>query len=103
MKKSVVLSFVVLLVVLLSITIHAYLANHANHGCRDCHVILLSIDTLRADHLGLYGYFLNTSPNLDRFSQEAYVFTHAISQKPTTTPGMFGVMVGKFPYNSISH
>jgi hypothetical protein len=34
-------------------------------ACRDCNVILISIDALRADHLGIYGYLRETSPNID--------------------------------------
>ena len=48
--------------------------------CPDCNVILISIDTLRADHLGVYGYEKNTSPNIDRLGAEAFVFEQAFSQ-----------------------
>ena len=44
------------------------------------HVILISIDTLRADHLGSYGYSRNTSPFLDRFASTGVRFANAISQ-----------------------
>ncbi|MCH7828659.1 sulfatase [Patescibacteria group bacterium] len=45
-------------------------------------VILISIDTLRADHLGMYGYSRDTSPNLDRFAEESILFEQAIAQAP---------------------
>jgi arylsulfatase A-like enzyme len=51
-----------------------------------CPVFLLSFDTLRPDHLGCYGYFRNTSPNIDRFSEEAVLFETAIAQAPSTKP-----------------
>jgi len=35
-----------------------------NYKCPDCNVILISIDTLRADHLGCYGYERNTNPSV---------------------------------------
>lgn len=33
-------------------------------------IIIISVDTLRADHLGCYGYQLNTSPNIDAFARD---------------------------------
>ncbi len=54
--------------------------------CPDCNVILISIDTLRADHLGVYGYNRNTSPNIDKFAQQSIIFENAYSQSPLTAP-----------------
>ncbi|MFC1752973.1 sulfatase [Thermoproteota archaeon] len=51
-------------------------------------VIIILIDALRRDHLGVYGYYRNTTPNIDRFSQEAIVFQDAISQCPGTSPSV---------------
>ena len=47
-------------------------------------VILISIDTLRASHLGCYGYGKPTSPHLDRFREDAVLFREAISTAPST-------------------
>ncbi len=47
-------------------------------------VILISLDTLRADHLGLYGYPLDTSPNLEPLAARGTVFDNAYSQAPNT-------------------
>ncbi|MEQ1501159.1 MAG: sulfatase-like hydrolase/transferase [Myxococcota bacterium] len=49
-------------------------------------VIVLSIDTLRADHLGTYGYARPTSPNLDALGQEGTVFEDAWSPTSWTLP-----------------
>ena len=43
-------------------------------------VIFISVDTLRADHLGIYGYDRNTSPNIDNFAQDNILFKQAITQ-----------------------
>jgi arylsulfatase A-like enzyme len=48
-------------------------------------VILISLDTLRADHLGLYGYSRATSPHLDSLARESVVFDSAIAQSSTTS------------------
>ena len=47
-------------------------------------VVLVSIDTLRADHLGCYGYEPPTSPRVDAFSQEALLFERSIAGAPST-------------------
>ena len=47
-------------------------------------VILISIDTLRPDHLGSYGYAAPTSPSIDRFRADAVLFSRAYSAAPAT-------------------
>jgi arylsulfatase A-like enzyme len=47
--------------------------------CPRCNVLLISIDTLRADHLRVYGYARETSPNIDRFAREAVLFEQSIN------------------------
>ena len=49
---------------------------YSNHKCDDCNVILISVDTLRADHLGVYGYNRNTTPNIDEFAKKAVIFNN---------------------------
>lgn len=48
-------------------------------------VILISIDTLRADHLGCYGYKKNTSSNIDKFINDAVIFKNCFASSSTTT------------------
>jgi glucan phosphoethanolaminetransferase (alkaline phosphatase superfamily) len=48
--------------------------------------VLIVVDTLRADHLGLYGSARPTSPNLDRRAARAAVFEQALSASPRTLP-----------------
>src|SRR5690242_898253 len=49
-------------------------------------VVLISLDTLRADHLGCYGHARPTSPNLDRFARDCVRFAACRSQAPWTLP-----------------
>ncbi len=49
-------------------------------------VVVITLDTTRADHLGLYGYFRDTSPVLDELAREALVFDRAIAPMATTLP-----------------
>jgi arylsulfatase A-like enzyme len=61
-------------------------------------VILISLDTLRQDHLGCYGYGRNTSPNIDRFAREdAVVFDEAYAQAPYTLPSHMSIFTGLYP------
>lgn len=61
------------------------------------HVILISIDTLRADHLGLYGYERFTSPNLDALAGEGAVFEDASATTAWTLPSHASMLTGLFP------
>ncbi len=58
-------------------------------------VILISCDTLRADHLSCYGYERDTTPNLDRFAREdAVLFENAISPHTYTLPAHMSMWTG---------
>jgi arylsulfatase A-like enzyme len=60
-------------------------------------VIVLSVDTLRADHLGCYGYARPTSPNLDALLARGALFEHATSAAPWTLPSYGSLFTGRFP------
>ncbi len=60
-------------------------------------VILISVDTLRADHLGCYGYFRDTSPNIDRLAAESIVFERAYATMATTLPSHASMFTGRYP------
>jgi len=60
-------------------------------------VLLISIDTLRPDHLGCYGYGRETSPNLDALCREAVVFDQAISHAPSTLPSHASMLTALLP------
>jgi len=60
-------------------------------------VILITCDTLRADHLGCYGYDRPTSPHIDRLAAESVVFQNAWSAAPSTGPSLQSLLTGRFP------
>lgn len=60
-------------------------------------VVLISIDTVRPDHLGCYGYARATSPNLDRFAAGAALFLNARSQAPWTLPSHMSLLTSALP------
>ncbi|MFQ6103538.1 MAG: sulfatase-like hydrolase/transferase [Candidatus Glassbacteria bacterium] len=60
-------------------------------------VLVLLIDTLRADHLSCYGYERKTSPNIDKLAEEGALFLNAYSQASWTKPATASLMTGYFP------
>jgi arylsulfatase A-like enzyme len=59
-------------------------------------LLFISIDTLRADHLGLYGYERPTSPRLDAFAQDAVVFDSAQAHSAWTLPSFASMMTSLY-------
>ncbi len=73
----------------------------ATSGCgsstpKPLHVVLIVVDTLRADHLSTYGYRRPTSPELDKLAREGVVFENAVSQGSWTVPSMVSMMTGAY-------
>lgn len=71
----------------------------AASACRDAaprrpNVLLVSIDTLRADHLGCYGYGRTTSPHLDRLAREGTLFEQHVSSSSWTLPAHAAIFTG---------
>ena len=60
-------------------------------------VILIGIDTLRADHLGCYGYKRPTSPVIDAFAKESLFFKNCFSQAPVTAPSFMSIFTSRYP------
>jgi len=60
-------------------------------------VILISVDTLRADHLGCYGYNINTSPHIDEFARDSVLFRNAKSQIHWTLPSHISFLTSLYP------
>jgi arylsulfatase A-like enzyme/Tfp pilus assembly protein PilF len=60
-------------------------------------LVLVTIDTLRADHVGCYGDSPVETPNLDRFAREGVRFENAASTVPFTLPAHASIMTGLYP------
>ncbi len=60
-------------------------------------VVVVDIDTLRADHLGTYGYERPTSPSLDQFARQGVQFDWAFSQAPNTLPSQTSILTSLHP------
>lgn len=59
-------------------------------------IVLITIDSLRADHCGFMGYNRNTTPTLDRLAQDGMVFTNAVASGVPTIASMTAVMTGSY-------
>jgi arylsulfatase A-like enzyme len=60
-------------------------------------VVMISIDTLRADHLPTYGYARPTAPHIDAWARQALVFDRAYSEAPHTLPSHASLFTGLYP------
>lgn len=65
--------------------------------CPDCNIILVSLDTLSANHLPCYGYNRDTSPNLCKFGKENILFKNAYSNANFTFPSHVSIFTGLLP------
>jgi arylsulfatase A-like enzyme len=63
-------------------------------------VIVISVDTLRADHLGVYGYSRVRTPNMDSFAERGTLFTQADCQVPLTLPSHTSLFTSTYPFSN---
>ena len=69
-----------------------------SHSPADGPIILISIDTLRADHLPAYGYTKVRTPNIDALAATGTLFEHAFSHAPQTLPAHASILSGQLPF-----
>jgi arylsulfatase A-like enzyme/Tfp pilus assembly protein PilF len=60
-------------------------------------ILLVTLDTVRADRIGAYGYKLAVTPNLDRLAREGVLFTDATTHSPLTAPAHAALLTGHYP------
>lgn len=70
----------------------------SGHAPAPASVVLVTIDTLRADHLGFAGYPRDTSPNLDRLARESTWFPRCYSVSATTGASHASLFTSRYPY-----
>ena len=64
---------------------------------RPLNLLLVTIDTLRADRLGCYGYSKAETPNLDEFARKGVLFESAVTPTPLTAPSHASMFTGLYP------
>ena len=60
-------------------------------------VILITVDTLRADHIGAYGSASTRTPRIDQLAREGTLFTRAVTPMPLTRPAHFSMFTSLYP------
>ena len=63
----------------------------------ELNILFITLDTLRADHLGCYGYDNVETPNIDRLAETGILFKNAVSQAPLTLPSHSSIFTGTYP------
>jgi choline-sulfatase len=90
--------YVIIVLLVVVIAGLAWLRSHATTPASDVPlVILISIDTCRADHLSCYGYEQPTTPNIDALAAESVLFENVISPMPQTLPAHASMLTGTIP------
>lgn len=99
------IKYVLIIVSLLLIIVLAYLLLSGPNDdltlgtYPNANVILIVVDTLRADHLGCYGYSRNTSPTIDRLANEGIIFKNMLAQSSWTRSSTASILTGLYPKN----
>lgn len=93
----VLVATIVTITVLLARSAQPFERRSAGPACAECNVILVSIDTLRADHLSCYGYDRLTTPEICAFFADGMRFERAYSQSSWTAPAHASMFTGLYP------
>jgi len=72
-------------------------ASTAVAGTTAPNILLITLDTTRADRMGFLGSKRGLTPNLDELARQAAVFTHAYAQAPLTSPSHATILTGTYP------
>ncbi|MFI5306477.1 MAG: HEAT repeat domain-containing protein [Polyangiales bacterium] len=67
----------------------------------DAHVLLISVDALRPDHLGSYGYARPTSPQLDRFAEQSVLFERVYAPAPHSSYSLCSLMTSEYLHETL--
>jgi len=89
-------NILIILILLCVLSLCVFLRKHFLIKYKKLNVILIVVDSLRADHLGCYGYTRNTSPNIDKFAKEGVLFRNAFSQATTTRLSVPSLLTGLY-------
>jgi choline-sulfatase len=78
----------------LAVALFAWRSTRASHP----NILLITLDTTRADHLGAYGYRAAATPRLDRLAGDGVLFERAMAAAPITLPAHASLLTGLYPF-----
>jgi len=84
------------LIILTAVALKLYFAPSGSK-ISDPNIVFILIDTLRADHLGCYGYDRDTTPNIDRIAKQGILFSNLYSVSNWTNPTIASLFTGLYP------
>jgi hypothetical protein len=101
MKKYIFLGIAIVMLVLSIYIIYSLSLKTPKNMVQpeDPNILLITIDTLRADHLSSYGYERQTTPNIDAIAKQGIRFTNAYATSPWTAPSIASIMTSLYPIN----
>lgn len=69
-----------------------------NLQCKNCNLVIVSLTNTRKDHVGIYGYERDATPNIDKFFKNSLIFTNAFAPASWTLPVSASFFTSTFPY-----
>jgi arylsulfatase A-like enzyme len=85
-----------------AVQLHSF-GEHDNEGSAltypstPTNIILVTFDALAAENMSLYGYFRETTPQMDMFAEESYIFNNMYAGYNSTAPSVISLLTGKYP------
>jgi arylsulfatase A-like enzyme len=98
--KSRLVTFNIFLFILLTLLLFYIYTYKKDTDGSHYNLILISIDALRADHMGIYGYNKKTTPNIDQWAKTAVIFNNVRTTTPATYPSFASLMTGKTQFDT---
>src|ERR1700751_2689796 len=90
--------------ILLTINSPAQVSSPSRTSASDPNIVLITLDTTRADRMGFLRSERGLTPNLDALARQAVVFSHAYAQVPLTTPSHATILSGTYPqFNHVNY
>src|SRR3989344_286862 len=98
MKLKIIIRTIIVIFSLLISILFLKSSNETHDAeCKNCSVILFTVDVLRVENLGIYEYPRNTSPNIDSFFKQGFIFYNAFSTSSHTLPSHVSIFTGNYP------
>lgn len=101
MKKNFIISGLCLLIAICLLNIYYFFFRKATDvsSNNNFNIVLITIDTLRADHLSCYGYHRKTSPAIDKIAEQGIIFKNITAPSSWTPPSMASLFTSVYPVN----